>query len=518
LLVRLVRYLVIYPIWHDEAFLAVNFLDRGYCDLLRPLDYRQVSPILFLWIELTAARVLGFSEWSLRVFPALCGLASVLLFRHVAAYLLRGLALPLAVGIFATAFYPIRHSAEIKPYASDLLAALILLAMAIAWWRSPGRSRWWWVLTATGPVLLALSYPAVFVAGGLSLALAPLALRQRRSVRIAFLAFNLVLVASFVSLYFVCTVVQCTALQAHYRWGYWRASFPPLERPWELPGWLVAVHTGTTMAYPLGGERGASTPTLIAFLGGIVVLWGSGRRTMVRLLLAPFAMGLAAAAFGQYPYGGAPRITQYLVPSICLLTGLGAAEFLCRVCAWPWRRRLPAATFGVLAAFGGLLIARDLVLPFRVKSDEDSRCFGRAFWSAERRDALLLCAKSDLGLLFEPKLWKTGMSAVYLFHRGIYARRQPGQGFVDAPILRRDGRVVRVVFFDELPCGDPQYEQWLARIKSFYRVGSTEEFVVSPGKPGELWLRERYIVLALAPKDQRTAVGARAVNSWKIIR
>src|SRR5262245_43659607 len=66
LLVRLVRFLVVYPIWHDEAFVAVNFLDRGYLDLLRPLDYSQVSPVLFLWIELFLARQLGFSEWSLR--------------------------------------------------------------------------------------------------------------------------------------------------------------------------------------------------------------------------------------------------------------------------------------------------------------------------------------------------------------------------------------------------------------------------------------------------------------------
>ena len=92
-LVRLVRYLVVYPIWHDEAFLAVNFLDRGYLDLLRPLDYMQVSPILFLWIELTVVRWLGFCEWSLRLFPAICGLAGVFLFRHVAARLVHGMAL-----------------------------------------------------------------------------------------------------------------------------------------------------------------------------------------------------------------------------------------------------------------------------------------------------------------------------------------------------------------------------------------------------------------------------------------
>ena len=76
----------------------------------------------------------------------------------------------LAVAVLATSFYPIRHGAEIKPYASDLLAALILLALAVEWLRSPRSSRWWWALTAFVPVLLALSYPAVFVAGGIGLA------------------------------------------------------------------------------------------------------------------------------------------------------------------------------------------------------------------------------------------------------------------------------------------------------------------------------------------------------------
>ena len=89
LFVRLVRFLVVYPIWPDEAFVAANFLERGYLDLVRPLDYVQVCPILFLWIELTVVRLFGFSEWSLRLFPALCGLASMVLFRHLATRVLR---------------------------------------------------------------------------------------------------------------------------------------------------------------------------------------------------------------------------------------------------------------------------------------------------------------------------------------------------------------------------------------------------------------------------------------------
>src|SRR4051794_30587247 len=48
ILLRVVRYLMNYPLWHDEAFVAANFLDRGYLEMLRPLDYYQVCPLLFL--------------------------------------------------------------------------------------------------------------------------------------------------------------------------------------------------------------------------------------------------------------------------------------------------------------------------------------------------------------------------------------------------------------------------------------------------------------------------------------
>ena len=125
------------------------------------------------------------------------------------------------------------------------------------------------------PILLALSYPAVFVAAGLSLALAPAVFRHRRSDAVGWRisSYNVVLIASFVSIYFSATVVQSQALRSFYRWGYWRASFPPWEEPWKMPIWLIDVHAGKTLAYPLGGERGGSTATLFAVLVGVAVLW-----------------------------------------------------------------------------------------------------------------------------------------------------------------------------------------------------------------------------------------------------
>ena len=172
-LLRVTRYLMNYPLWWDEAFVAVNFIRRDYLDLLRPLDYGQVCPILFLWCELAVVKLLGFSEWSLRLFPLVCAVASVVLFRHVTARIVRGLPWLLAVAIFAMSFHPIIHAADVKPYASDLMAALMLLAVAVEWLQAPERARWMWVMAVATPFVLALSHPAIFIAVGNLVGLAP---------------------------------------------------------------------------------------------------------------------------------------------------------------------------------------------------------------------------------------------------------------------------------------------------------------------------------------------------------
>ena len=134
LVLRLTRYLLRFPLWEDEAGLSANLLDRGYGGLLQPLHYLQVAPPLFLWGQLTLVKLLGFNEYSLRLLPFLCGVGSLLLFRHVAGRLLQGTALVLAVGLFAVSSRITWYSAEAKPYGCDLLVA----ASPCSPWRSSG--------------------------------------------------------------------------------------------------------------------------------------------------------------------------------------------------------------------------------------------------------------------------------------------------------------------------------------------------------------------------------------------
>ena len=97
-----------FPLWPDESYLACNYLDRGYLDLLKPLDHIQM---------LRPLCILGASDDHqdprlLRLFVAayafLCGIGSLFLFRRLAGRLLSGTALVLAFATFAVA-YPIRY-------------------------------------------------------------------------------------------------------------------------------------------------------------------------------------------------------------------------------------------------------------------------------------------------------------------------------------------------------------------------------------------------------------------------
>ncbi len=386
------------PLWSDECFLSVNFINRGYRELLEPLDNGQIAPPLFLWIQRFIIDVGGFSEWSLRVFPLVCGLVSVFLFWHLARRVFgaNSTALLLAVGIFAVSVHPIRHASEAKPYASDLLAALILLTLAAEWIRRPQETRWLWALAGTVPLCLALSNPAVFVAGGIGLGLAVPGLEPRKPPEPAgiLLFSGCTMLGSFAVLYLQVTRLQgAQGIEGLRR--YWADSFPPLRSLPRLAGWLISAHTGSVFAYPGGGSRGGSTATTLAVLAGAVAMVRRRHAAMVVCLLGPFGLVFLAAALQRYPYGSEARLMQFVAPSICLLSGLGAAVLLEWIRSPALRRKL------LLVSLIGLVvcaIAPQVVssrFPYRMLYDHQAREFSRWFWVEQARDAEVLCFELD---------------------------------------------------------------------------------------------------------------------------
>jgi hypothetical protein len=359
------RYLLQFPIWGDEAFVCVNLLERGYAELLEPLRFNQVAPLLFLWGELAAFRTLGGSELALRLLPFLAGLGSLVLFWRLAQWTLTRRAAVIATGILAVAYYPVRHSCEVKPYAFDLLVAVALLILAVSWLRQPGRLLWPILSIGFLPIALGVSYPAVFIAGAVSVVLLPTVWRQPGwTAKLPYLIFNVIMVLSFLGYYWLAGLGQHASMDK----TYWENSFPPTSGL-SLLAWLCRIHTGNMFAYPLGGHTGASTPTFVLCLLGVYRLWRKRRGQLLLLACLPFALTLLAAALHRYPYGGSARVAQHLAPAICLLAGAGLAAIIGWMPSVILRWRWTFAVCGLLALIGAGGLARDVRKPYKSEDD-----------------------------------------------------------------------------------------------------------------------------------------------------
>ena len=337
---RVARYAACPPLWGDEAFIAVNILARDAAGMLRTLEYYQIVPLGFLWAELGVVRVLGDSEWAVRLIPFLAGLAGLGLFARFATRLVDRRSGVLAVGIFAASFYPVRHATEVKPYATDLLIALGATMLAWSLRENLGSGRRWAALTALVSLGVWFSYPLVFVAAGLGMFLGGCLRRDpgRRGL-LGFVAFGLIGASSWLASYLAFGRPQALAAPFYNRLETWRGAFPPIGRPREIPGWLLDVHTGNMLAYPIGGNNYASVVTTGLVTLGIVRLWRT-RRDLLVLLLSPLLPMLLASCLRLYPYGTSARTTLFLAPAICLLAGLGVTALIRRDHSIGRRRRV----------------------------------------------------------------------------------------------------------------------------------------------------------------------------------
>jgi hypothetical protein len=347
---RLCVYLLSFPIWRDEASLALNFVSRDFRGLLHELDNFQVAPLLFLWIEKAIYQYLGGSAALLRLPSVLAGVSALVLFWHLARRCLTPLPAALAVGILAVAQSPLHLAAMVKPYSFDLFAATLLLTLAVGYLRSPQCSGILAALALAIPFIVAASYPAIFVAGAVGLVLLPVAWRQGSPAgRGWFVAFNVLCLLTFAAhLSFVGHEGHDPTLPTvqEFMSGFWQGGFLP-RQPLPALRWIVRCHTGHMLSYPLEFNGGGLLGLLLA-AAGVRALYRQRQLGLLALCLLPFAFNFAAAVLRRYPYAGDQRLEQHLVPGLCLLLGSGIADLIRRLPAGGSKRKYWASGVGCL--------------------------------------------------------------------------------------------------------------------------------------------------------------------------
>ncbi|MGD1275776.1 MAG: hypothetical protein ABR964_00965 [Tepidisphaeraceae bacterium] len=385
---RLLRYLVDMPLWGDEAFVGLNILNRSYGDLLKPLDYAQVAPLGFLFSQRAAYGALGMSEYAMRLLPMLAGVGGFVLFAYWARLLATPAAAAIAVGVMAVSNYSIRYAVELKPYGYDFFASLILLVPATLFLLT-NRRRWLALLIAIVPMALSLSFPAVFIAGGIALALLASVGRARPATVILTVLYGVVLVGCFAALMKLTTAGQYQLNQANMT-QYWKDAFPPAN-PLRLLLWLLQVHTGNMFAYPFGAKNGLSAINFLVFLVGLRQWIKTRRGDWAVLLVAPFALTFVAAVFRRYPYGDSARIEQHLAPAIVLLIGVGAAWLIENLPKQQQSKRLCALILCCgLLALGGYFAGYYCFHPYQTWPDAQARKLVRGFLRQATPQALIV--------------------------------------------------------------------------------------------------------------------------------
>jgi hypothetical protein len=261
---------------------------------------------------------------------------------------------------------------------------------------------------------------------------------------------------------------------------YWDQSFPPIERPWLLPLWLLRVHASDMTAYPAGGPAFASSLSLVVWIAGIAYLVRRRQRTLLAFSLAPLLLTFVAAALHKYPYGGHFKFTLFLAPWMCLILGCGltpVAEFLAR--------RLADAGLSARAVVRGLLLGlasialvtsvRDVVWPYKSIGDWHDRAFAQWFWDQANRDGEAACSKFDFGIDPSPATYEQlNYSAVYRCNMAIYSDRHRRRRPIAWDRISEEHPLVCTIYYDPWEPFDPvTWNGWMAEMKSRFELTET---------------------------------------------
>jgi hypothetical protein len=119
-------------LWHDEANLAINIVERSYENLLLPLDRHQMAPIGFLLIEKLFFQCFGQHDLSLRILPLLSFWASIYFVYQLSSHLFKTkIVILLACTFFIFNPTILYFSSELKQYSGDVLFAISFAYLSI---------------------------------------------------------------------------------------------------------------------------------------------------------------------------------------------------------------------------------------------------------------------------------------------------------------------------------------------------------------------------------------------------
>jgi 4-amino-4-deoxy-L-arabinose transferase-like glycosyltransferase len=303
----------------DEANIVRNLAERGFLALTQPLSYEQYAPPVFLWIEKLSSILFGYSEYAMRGFPLLCGIAALYVFYRIGSKLMSQTALLAPFALFAFGNMYVKFSTELKQYMPDTLVALILVWAALCWdFQSLKKKTFVLRWALLGSFAIWMSMPSVFILAGIGCYYAWPLLREKKLRQIGpLVAVAAVWLLQF-ALYYL--VILRTQIGSDYLQNYHRPYFlyatPANQEEW--------MHNWTRFTELLGNVGGFDKKAML--LNGLFMVLGAVllliRKTRNFFLIAfPVMLVFIAAALKQFSL--IERVVLFMMPLWLLLIGCG---------------------------------------------------------------------------------------------------------------------------------------------------------------------------------------------------
>jgi len=321
-ILRFWAYLADTALYLDEILLSYSILDLPLADLLtRPLPLDQVAPLGFLLVERCSVTIFGHNEFALRLFPFVCAIVSLILFRRLAERVLTGVGPTVALFVFAIGFPFIRYAVVVKQYELDVMAAILLMLIAFNLRECRTTTKRLLLFGLVGFAVISLSQASVLVMAGLGFAFAVDWLMSRDDNALRALLFTVPLWAAASVLAVIIGVRSMTPSTRTFMDDFWAGGFIPLpSRGASALHWFWESLTSLFSDLTLLRYRWPGVFVVVALVG-VIVLWRRSR-SVALFLLCQFTIAIVAAVAQQYPLRG--RLTLWLLPAALLAIAAGA--------------------------------------------------------------------------------------------------------------------------------------------------------------------------------------------------
>jgi hypothetical protein len=324
IILRIIPYLHNRSLWLDEALLALNILQKPFAQLAGPLDYQQMAPVGFLFIEKFLILNFGESEYALRAFPLLAGILSLFLFYGVARRMLTRRGLVIGLGLFAISEPLLRYSSELKQYSSDVTIALSICLLGLICIEKESRFVFaLFLFSITGAILVWLSHPAIFSLAGVGVALTLYCLNIRKWQHVAWLVLPAGFwLGSFALNYFM---VHLDVSQNSKMVEAWSGStaFMPLT-PFSVESLMWYPKAFFSMFLYPGGLAFYGLAAFCFIIGWVSVFFE--KRYACYVVTFPIFFTLLASGLHMYPFQG--RLILFLVPVMMMVIGQGVDRIM----------------------------------------------------------------------------------------------------------------------------------------------------------------------------------------------